>query len=170
MTAERAKTKDRITLTRLCRGSLEDVWDLWTTREGIESWWGPDGFRVEVKALDVRPGGECVYDMIAAAPEMVAFMKQHGMPVVQPARLRYTAVEPRRRLVYLHAMDFVPGVPPYDVEHVVDLYPADGGVKLLLTFDRMHDDVWTGRAVQGWEAELGKLERLLAARAAEVQP
>jgi len=88
----------------------------------------------------------------------------------QPARLRYTVVEPHRRLVYLHATDFIPGVAPYDVEHTIDLYPADGEVKLLLTIDRMHDDTWTQRAVQGWEMELGKLERVLAGRGAEARP
>jgi hypothetical protein len=29
----------------------------------------------------------------------------------------------------------------------------------------MHDETWTQRAVQGWAAELGKLERALAPRA-----
>lgn len=167
--SDRAK-KERITLTRHLRGSLEDAWDLWTTKEGIEAWWGPDGFRVAVKALDVRPGGECRYEMIAVAPETVAFMKRAGMPIAQPARLRYTVVEPRRRLAWLHAADFIPGVAPYEVEHTLDLYPADGGVRVLLTVDRMHDEIWTQRAVQGWEMELGKLEKALAGRSAAARP
>jgi uncharacterized protein YndB with AHSA1/START domain len=157
--------QERITLTRLFRGTLEDVWELWTTKAGMESWWGPEGFRVEVRKLELRPGGECLYDMIAVAPEMIAFMKSQSAPTTTAARLRYTAVEPLRRLAYVHAADFIPGVAPYDVEHVVDLFPADGGVKLLLTMDRMHDELWTSRAVMGWESELGKLEKLLASRA-----
>ena len=32
----------RITIERTYRASVEDVWDLWTTKEGIESWWGPE--------------------------------------------------------------------------------------------------------------------------------
>jgi hypothetical protein len=33
----------------------------------------------------------------------------------------------------------------------------------------MHDETWTQRAVMGWEMELGKLGRLLAARASEAR-
>ena len=38
----------RLTLERTYRAPLEKVWELWTTKAGIESWWGPDGFTVEV--------------------------------------------------------------------------------------------------------------------------
>ena len=58
----------RITLERTYKASLQDVWDLWTTKEGIESWWGPDGFSVKVRKLDLRPGGELHYALTATAP------------------------------------------------------------------------------------------------------
>jgi uncharacterized protein YndB with AHSA1/START domain len=45
-----------VTLERVYRASLKDVWDLRTTKEGIESWWGPGGFAVTVWQLDLRPG------------------------------------------------------------------------------------------------------------------
>src|SRR6266436_4925118 len=65
-----------IKLERCYETSVEDLWDLWTTKEGFESWWGPQGFRVEVHKLELRVGGELVYDMIAAAPEQIEFMKK----------------------------------------------------------------------------------------------
>jgi uncharacterized protein YndB with AHSA1/START domain len=34
----------RITIKRMYKATVKDVWDLWTTRKGFESWWGPDGF------------------------------------------------------------------------------------------------------------------------------
>ena len=37
---------------------------------------------------------------------------------------------------------------------------------MTLTFDTMHADEWTQRAKMGWENELGKLARALAARRA----
>ncbi|MFE4857815.1 SRPBCC domain-containing protein [Streptomyces sp. NPDC056670] len=40
----------------------ERVWELWTTASGIERWWAPDGFTVRVETLDLRPGGELVYE------------------------------------------------------------------------------------------------------------
>jgi uncharacterized protein YndB with AHSA1/START domain len=155
-------TKNRIIIQRSYVAALEDVWDLWTTKEGIESWWGPEGFRVEVRKLDLRPAGELHYAMIAEAPEMVAFMAQAKMPVVQDCRLRFTEIIPHRRLSYLHQADFIPGVAPYDVTHVVDLEASGDRVLLTLTFDRMHDDTWTQRATHGWEQELGKLGKALS--------
>jgi uncharacterized protein YndB with AHSA1/START domain len=162
MTAPAAKK--RITLQRDFQATLAEVWALWTTKDGIESWWGPDGFRVEVRSLDLRPGGELRYGMIAVAPEMIDFMKKNGMPTVSETLIRYREIAPRERLVYVNVVDFVPGVTAYDVDTVVELSETATGVRLKLTLDPMHDDVWTQRASMGWEMELGKLERLLAAR------
>lgn len=154
----------RETMERVYEATIEDVWEMWTTKEGIESWWGPDGFSVTVHELDLRPGGRLLYAMTATAPEMVAFMKSQGMPTSHEARITFTEVSPPRRLAYLHLADFIPGVAPYDVAYSVELHQVDKGVRLVLSFERMHDEVWTKRAAMGWESELGKLERALAAR------
>jgi uncharacterized protein YndB with AHSA1/START domain len=140
------------------------VWDLWTTKDGIESWWGPGGFVVKVRKLDLRPGGELLYAMTAIDPPQVAFMKKAGMPLTTEARITYTDIVPLRRLSYIHLADFIPGVEPYDVATEVELRPTAGGVRMILTFDAMHNDEWTKRAVMGWESELGKLGALIAAR------
>ncbi len=157
-----AAPRRQITLQRTYRATPEEVWEMWTTREGIEAWWGPDGFEVKVKKLELRPGGELLYDMIAVAPEMVAFMKQSGAPTTTAARIRITEVSPPRRLCYLHAADFIPGVEPYDVAYRVELDPVPEGVRLTLSFEAMHDETWTGRAVAGWNMELARLEKALA--------
>ena len=155
-------TKRRITMERTYRASIADVWALWTTKDGIESWWGPDGFRVIVTKLDLRPGGELLYVMQAVAPEQIAFMTGAGMPVAHDARIVYAAVEANRRLAYTHDVDFVPGVPAYAIETVVELHQTPTGVRMVLEFDPLHSDEWTGRAQAGWESELGKLEKVLA--------
>jgi hypothetical protein len=105
----------RITLERTYQAPVEDVWELWTTKEGIESWWGPDGFAVKVRKLDLRPGGELLYAMTAIAPAQVAFMKQAGMPLTTEAQITYAEILAPRRLAYTHRADFIPGVEPYDV-------------------------------------------------------
>ena len=156
--------RKRISLERVYQADVEDVWDLWTTKEGIESWWGPGGFAVTVRKLDLRPGGELLYVMRAINPPQVEFMKKAGMPLSHDARITFTEIVPRRRLAYVHLADFIPGVDPYDVATVVELHPTDRGVRMVLTFDAMHDDEWTRRATMGWESELGKLEALLGAR------
>ena len=162
MTAQPARR--RITLQRDFHATLAEVWDLWTTKDGIESWWGPDGFRVEVRSLDLRPGGELRYGMIAVVPGMVDFMKKNGMPAVSETLVRYRKIVLQARLAYVNVVDFVPGVTAYDVDTVVEFSAANGVVHLKLTLDPMHDDLWTQRAAMGWEMELGKLARLLAAR------
>jgi uncharacterized protein YndB with AHSA1/START domain len=153
----------RITIERTYQAPIEDLWDLWTTKEGIESWWGPDGFVVKVRKLDLRPGGELHYAMIATAPEQIEFMKRAVMPLTTECRVTYTEVVPPRRLAYEHLADFIPGVQPYVVAMVVELHPSAQGVRMVLTFDAMHDEEWTQRAVMGWENELGKLAKVLAA-------
>jgi uncharacterized protein YndB with AHSA1/START domain len=160
-------TEKRITLERIYRADIRDVWDLWTTKDGIESWWGPGGFAVTVHKLDLRPDGELLYAMTAIDPPQVAFMKKAGMPLTQECRIRFTEVVPRRRLAYLHLVDFIPGVAPYDVATIVELEKSSEGVRMTLMIDPMHDDEWTKRAVMGWEGEIGKLGALLERRMAE---
>ena len=157
-------SKRKITMERTYKASLKDVWDLWTTKDGIESWWGPDGFEVKVRKLDLRPGGELRYAMTAIAPAQIEFMKQAGMPLTTEARLTYDEIAPNRRLVYRHLADFIPGVEPYDIAHVMELHPKGQGVRMVFTFDAMHDEEWTQRAVMGWEMELGKLEKAIRER------
>jgi uncharacterized protein YndB with AHSA1/START domain len=159
--------RKRITLERTYASPIEDVWELWTTREGIESWWGPDGFTVKVRKLELRPGGELVYAMIATAPEMIDFMKRSGMPVSQECRGRYVDIVEHRRLELVQLMDFIPDVQAYDARTLVELEATADGVRMVVSLDAMHDELWTQRAVMGWESQLGRLEKRLAARAAK---
>lgn len=154
--------KKKIVLERTYQAPIGDVWALWTTKEGIESWWGPEGFEVKVRSMDLRAGGVLLYGMTATAAPQIEFMKKAGMALTTEARITYTEVVPHERLAYLHLADFIPGVAPYDVATVVELQAAPQGVKMVLTLDAMHDEQWTQRAVMGWESELGKLERALA--------
>lgn len=152
----------KITMERTYKADLVDVWDMWTTKEGIESWWGPDGFHVKVRSIDLRPGGVLKYAMIASGPDQIAFMKNAGMPTTTEAHITYTEVTPNTRLVYDHLTDFIPGVKPYNVATRVELFESPAGVRLVLTFDAMHAEEWTQRAAMGWEMELGKLAQALA--------
>src|SRR5262245_25968471 len=119
-----SKPSKRTRLERIYQATVQDVWDLWTTKEGIESWWGPGGFAVTVRTLDLRPGGQLLYAMSAIGPGQVEFMKRAGMPLTTEARITYTDIVPLRRLAYIHLADFIPGVEPYDVATVVELFPA----------------------------------------------
>lgn len=163
MAHQTPQVRRQVTLERTFTASVEEVWQLWTTREGIESWWGPEGFTVTVHRLDLRRGGELAYAMTATAPEQIDFMTKAGMPLVTEARLTYTEVVPRRRLVCTQLADFIPGIQPYRVVTTVEFEADAQGVRMVLTFDAMHDDQWTRMAVMGWESQLSKLTMLLAA-------
>ena len=154
----------KFSIERRYAASIEEAWALWTTKSGIESWWGPEGFDVTVTALDLRAGGELVYLMTAVAPDQVAFMKQAGMPQSTPCKITYTEVSPPNRLVYKTLTDFVPGIEPYDVTTVVEFKATSRGVTLIITIDAMHDDVWTERARAGHESQVRKLDAMLAAQ------
>lgn len=156
-----SSARRKVTLERSFEASIEEVWDLWTTKEGIESWWGPDGFVVKVQKLDLRPGGELLYTMTAIGSDQIAFLKNAGMPLATETRATYTEVVPPKRLAYTTRADFIPGVEPYDAATVVELSPTAGGVRLVLTLDAMHDEHWTQMAVMGWEMELGRLAQVL---------
>lgn len=161
MTPKTQDARRKVTLERTFNAPIQEVWDLWTTRSGIESWWGPDGFSVTVRKIDLRPGGELLYAMTANAPDQIEFLKKAGMPVTTVSRLTYTEIDPPRRLAYSQTADFIPGVEPYEVPTTVELETTPQGVRLVLTFTAMHDERWTNLAVMGWESELGKLAKLL---------
>lgn len=154
--------KRKITIERVYEASIDEIWELWTTAEGFESWWGPDGFSVKVRKLDLRVGGELLYAMTANAPDQIAFMQQAGMPLTTEARMVFTEVTPKSRLVYTHLVDFVPGVTAYNIDTVVDLQLIQNSVRMVLTLDAMHDEMWTQNAVMGWEGQLQKLDKRFA--------
>jgi uncharacterized protein YndB with AHSA1/START domain len=158
------KTRPKLTLERTYDASPEDVWDVLTTKAGIEAILGPDGFKAEVIKLDLRPGGELVYTMTTVGREQVEFMTKAGLSLVTRQRVTYTEVDPPRRLVTRDLADFVPGVEPYEVETVIELEPDAGGTRLVMTFDPMHDERWTRNAKLGREQELRKIGEFLARR------
>jgi uncharacterized protein YndB with AHSA1/START domain/uncharacterized protein YdhG (YjbR/CyaY superfamily) len=152
-----------IRIERTFRASLEDVWELWTTKEGLESWWGPEGFSTEVRRLEVRPGGRFEYAMTATDPAQIDALRAMGVPLTSVAHGSYTEVRPRRRLAYRTLADFIPGVEPYEVATQVELHSGARGVKLVLIQDAMHDKQWTEMAKAGFESQLKKLAKRVEA-------
>ena len=73
-------TGPKTVIERTYRARVEELWELWTTKEGFESWWGPEGLRVEVHAIEARWGGALHYDMIGDTPGTIEAMKHLGLP------------------------------------------------------------------------------------------
>jgi uncharacterized protein YndB with AHSA1/START domain len=157
--------KKRINLQRTFNASLDLVWELWTTKEGIEAWWGPPGFEVKVGKLELRPGGALEYVMTCVGAEQIAFMKRQNQPLTTPLKARYTEVSPKTLAAWMNLADFIPGVDPYEVETRLTLTAQGAGtVRVDLQLDAMHNEFYTSMATQGWEMEMGKLAAILESR------
>jgi uncharacterized protein YndB with AHSA1/START domain len=152
-------TGAKIVIERTYRARVEELWELWITKEGFESWWGPEGFRSEVHALEARAGGILHYDMIADAPEQIAAMKRMYQSVSHAVRARFTEFRPLQRVAITSVIDFLPGVKPYESTIVVDFFAAGESVRMVVTLSPMHDEEFTKMATLGVTSQLTKLDR-----------
>ena len=158
--SDEAAVQSAVVVERVYRAPVEDLWALWTTKDGFESWWGPEGFRVEVRRLEPRQGGALEYDMIADAPEAIAAMKAIGQPVSHGTRGTYAEFRPHARLSLVHVIDFIQGAAPYEHTIEVDFAPAGADqARMTVTIHAHHDAHWTRMAVQGFTSQLAKLDR-----------
>lgn len=135
------------------------LWSLWTTAEGFGTWWGPVGFRADVRRMEARAGGIVHYTMVADSPEMIAAMKAAGETGLTECRGSFTVFQPVERLELTQRIDFLPGVPAYDSRIGVELVPDGDGVRMTVTLSAMHDAPTTRMQEGGFLSQLGKLDR-----------
>jgi uncharacterized protein YndB with AHSA1/START domain len=159
-----AAASPQFVLERTYRASVEELWELWTTKEGLESWWGPEGFRTEVHAIEACPDGKLHYDHIAESPKMVAAMKEMGRPALTTLHGRFSEFRPLERLVLTQMIDFLPGVEPYESTIMVDFFPSGERVRMVVTLCPMHTEEFTKLARQGLESQLRNLDKLFHSR------
>ncbi|GLQ09088.1 hypothetical protein GCM10007913_10200 [Devosia yakushimensis] len=160
---------DTIRLERVYDASVDDVWALWTTREGLEQWFAPEGMRFEVSALELRVGGAFDHVMTAVGAEQVAYMAKVNGPVTARVSGRFVEIVPHRRLRIRFDIDFVPGVEPYPYDMMVELHAEAGRVRMVLTADRHPDPEMTRGAIIGLTSQLQRFDLAIAARAAKEQ-
>lgn len=159
----------KVVIERTYRATIEDVWDLWTTKEGFESWWGPVGFRADVSRIEARAGGVLHYEMIADSEEMIAAMKASGQPPSHPVQSRFTEVRTRERLILTSVIDFIPGVAAYESVITVDFSVVAEDVRMRVTLSPMHDEQFSKMQQQGFTSQLTKLDARFG-RVAEPTP
>jgi uncharacterized protein YndB with AHSA1/START domain len=75
-------------LQRVIQAPRTIVWNTWVNPQTLPQWWGPDGFSCRTTRIDLRTGGEWVFDMIA--PDGTVFPNHH----------RYIEVRPEERIGY----------------------------------------------------------------------
>lgn len=152
-----------IKLERTFRASVDDVWELWTSKDGLEAWWGPHGFTTEVLQLQARKDGVLRYRMTATDKEIVAFMKKSNLPLSTESRGSFEAFDPKSGLTLTQILDFIPGVDAYPMAARVKLVAEGDQVHLSVVLDAAHDAVWTERSVAGWNQQLDRLVEAAAA-------
>ena len=97
-----------IVLTRVIDAPRALVYAAWTDPEQIQVWFGPEGFAIETREIDLQPGGVWRFDMVA------------------PDGTRYT-----NRMVFLRME--APSL--IEVEHGSDQDDDPDRFRMLVTFD-----------------------------------
>lgn len=154
-----AEPQAKVVVERTYRARVEELWELWTTKAGFESWWGPEGFRVEVHRLEARVGGALEYDMIADTPDTIAAMKRMGWSPSHGTRGWFAEFKPFERLRLMHVIDFIPGVEAYESTIEVAFHAAGDHARMVVTVHPHRDPHWTRMSVEGFGSQLTKLDK-----------
>lgn len=76
-------------LQRVIQAPKTLVWNAWMNAETLPQWWGPDGYSCRTTRIDLRAGGEWVFDMIG--PDGTVYPNHHRYGDVQVEdRFTYT--------------------------------------------------------------------------------
>ena len=138
---------------RVFNAPLDMVWQAWTDPKALPQWWGPDGFSCRTTRIDLRAGGEWVFDMIA--PDGTVFPNHH----------LYTDVRPNERLSYTLLWG---ENGPKHADAWASFEEEDGATKVTLgmvfsTAAEFQEARGFG-AIELGQQTLGKLERFVAER------
>jgi len=128
------------------------VWSAWWNPDSLPLWWGPDGFSCRTVRIDLKEGGEWVFDMIG--PDGTVYPNHH----------RYTLVRPERRIEYtLHWGENG----PKHADAAADFDAVEGGTRVTLAMVFNTAEEWEQARGFGAEAlglqTLGKLARMVGA-------
>lgn len=160
---------DTIRFERVYDASIEEVWALWTTKEGLEEWFAPEGMRFEVSALELWVGGAFDHVMTAVGAEQAAYLANLDMPPTARVSGRFIEMVRHRKLRIRFDMDFVPGVESYPYDMMVELHAEAGRVRMILTADRHPDPEMTRGAIVGLTSQLQRFELAITVRATKEQ-
>lgn len=76
-------------LERVIKAPRSVVWGAWMNPKTLPQWWGPDGYSCRTTRIDLRAGGEWVFDMIG--PDGTVYPNHHRYGEVRvEERLGYT--------------------------------------------------------------------------------
>ncbi|HRK07546.1 MAG TPA: SRPBCC family protein [Pseudobdellovibrionaceae bacterium] len=82
--------QQRFVINRTFAASIEQVFKLWTEPEHLSRWLPPQGFTMQYRRAEIRPGGVCVYSMANADRSVIMY-----------GRCLYHEITPPTRIVYI---------------------------------------------------------------------
>ncbi|HEX6181461.1 MAG TPA: SRPBCC family protein [Chitinophagaceae bacterium] len=149
-------TEDReIVLTRLLDAPRELVFEAWTNPEHLVHWWGPNGFTITIKEMNVKPGG--VWRFIMHGPDGVDY----------PNKVVYTEVVKPERLMYSQGWDIENGPKPFEDFDVTITFEKEGNKTrltlktVLASAEVLKKVVEQYGAIEGGKQTLNRLEAYL---------
>lgn len=83
MTEDRPEDRTMI-LERIITAPVATIWAAWTDPAALPQWWGPQGFSCRTKRIDLRDGGEWVFDMIG--PDGTVWPNHHRYHGIIPMK------------------------------------------------------------------------------------
>lgn len=160
-------TAMQFVISRTFNAPLDRVWKAWTEPEQMAQWWGPKGFKTDVKTLDLKPGGLFHYRM-----ESPQGQEMWG-------RMVFREIVTKERLVFINSFsDETGGLTrhplheawPLQMLSTITFAEADGKTTVTVewapyeateseceTFDKGRDSMQVG-----WTGTFEKLEKHLA--------
>ncbi len=132
----------------------QDLWEMWTTKAGIESWWGPEGIISTVRTLELQVGGRL--EIVMSPKDSI------GQESSMVEKITFTEITPMTGISFTDRFPGAPGVEPYDVICEVAFQPAPEGTKMTFASSGMHRDDWTEYATYGWKSAFQKLAASLS--------
>jgi uncharacterized protein YndB with AHSA1/START domain len=154
-----------IRFERVYDGPVEDLWALWTTKAGLEEWFAPEGWQIEVSVLEPHVGGAFEHVGKPVAADATAYLARVGRSPSTRVRGRFLEVVPHERLHIRFTMDFLAGVEPYPYDIVVELHTEGERVRMIVTADAHPDAEMTRLATLGLASQLRQFDALLVKRA-----
>ena len=135
--------------TRMLNAPRALVWEVWTNPEHIKEWWGPNGFTLTHKSMQVKKGGEWKFTMHGFGKDFEN--KVEYLEVVKPSLLSYRHGDEKDTISFMVYVSF-----------------EDVGNKTLLTMRSVFksEEILTElnrqvKAVEGGKQTLDKLEAYL---------
>jgi uncharacterized protein YndB with AHSA1/START domain len=84
-------TTQKFVISRTFNAPLDRVWKAWTEPEQMAQWWGPKGFKADVKMLDLRPGGKFHYLLVSPQGQEMW------------GRMLFREIVPKEKLVFINS-------------------------------------------------------------------